>query len=69
MRLSPSDARCQASFSALGEQIGRHIDEEERDLLPRAARTCLNWEVLEAQVLAYKQVSEGRRTRKRPVLL
>ena len=64
MRLRPGDDTFRAMFCALGEQIQYHMDAEEREILPRAERSDLDWQTLEARGLGYaKSIEDKRRSR------
>lgn len=61
MRLRPCDGSFQAMFCELGEKIQSHITTEERDLLPQAETSDLDWERLEAHWIWYaRAIEEGR---------
>jgi hemerythrin-like domain-containing protein len=55
-KLKPKDETFQAKFKVLGELLKHHIEEEEGEMLPKAEKSDIDWETLEATVLKRKEV-------------
>ena len=54
-KLKPADEIFQAKFTVLGELVKHHIEEEEDEMLPKAEKSDINWESLEATVMKRKE--------------
>ena len=54
-KLKPADEIFQAKFTVLGELVKHHIEEEEDEMLPKAEKSEINWESLEATVMKRKE--------------
>lgn len=53
--LEPSDDAFQAKFAVLGELVKHHVKEEEGEMFPQAQKAKIDWEELEAEVMARKE--------------
>jgi hemerythrin superfamily protein len=54
-KLKPNDETFQAKFKVLGELVKHHIKEEEGEMLPKAEKSDIDWETLEATVMKRKE--------------
>ena len=69
-KLKPKDEVFHAKFKVLGELVKHHIQEEEGSMLPKAEKSDVDWETLEATVvkrketLLTKQTAGGKKTSK-----
>jgi hypothetical protein len=54
-KLKPNDETFQAKFKVLGELVKHHIKEEEGEMLPKAEKSDIDWEMLEATVMKRKE--------------
>jgi hypothetical protein len=54
-KMKPSDARYDAKFTVLAENVRHHIKEEESKMLPKAEDCDLDWEALCSQVMKRKE--------------
>jgi len=53
--LKPKDERFHAKFCVLSELVNQHIEEEEGEMLPKAERRDIDWDILEAAVMKRKE--------------
>lgn len=54
-KMKPGDERYDAKVTVLGELCKHHIEEEEKEMLPKAEKRDLDWEHLTSQVKARKE--------------
>ena len=54
-KLKPTDEIFHAKFTVLGELVKHHIEEEEDEMLPKAEKSDIDWESLEATVTKRKE--------------
>ena len=52
--LEPNDDTFKAKFTVLGELVKHHVKEEEGEMFPEAQKADIDWEELNAQVVARK---------------
>src|SRR4029453_1106040 len=53
-QLEPNDDTFKAKFTVLGELVKHHVKEEEGEMFPEAQKADIDWEELNAQVVARK---------------
>ena len=65
-KMKPSDARYDAKFTVLAENVRHHIKEEESDMFPQAEECEIDWDALSAQVTKRKEqlLAKGSATSK-----
>ena len=54
-KLESSDETFKAKFTVLGELVKHHVKEEEGEMFPEAQKAKIDWEALEAKVMARKE--------------
>lgn len=54
-KLKPKDERFRAKFCVLSELVKHHIEEEEGEMLPKAERRDIDWDILEAAVMKRRE--------------
>ena len=62
-KLKPKDEVFQAKFKILGELVKHHIEEEEREMLPKAQASEIDWEKLETAVMKRRDTMVNQLTR------
>ena len=62
-KLKPKDEVFQAKFKVLGELVKHHIEEEEREMLPKAQASEIDWEKLETAVMKRRDTMVNQLTR------
>lgn len=63
-KLKPKDEKFHAKFCVLSELVKHHIEEEEGEMLPKAERHDIDWDVLEAAVMKRKEVLMAKSSKK-----
>lgn len=61
--LNPKDEAFQAIFRVLGKLVQRHIEEEERGILPEASQIPIGWKALGTAVMKRQNIVVNRLTR------